>query len=97
MPTQLAWSALPYFPLHPLGRPDLYAARIALLAQRNVAESVFASLEVAFRQGMSGGCRTRVFDREVYESLIWISLVTRALLMLADQRDSHVFEGRHAA
>jgi hypothetical protein len=88
LPTNLAWSALPYFPLHPVGRPDLYALRMALLAQRNVAESAFASLETAFRQTLSGPCRTRVFNREVYESLIWISLVTRALLTLADQRDT---------
>ncbi len=78
---------MPYYPLNPVGRPNLYAMRVALLARRNLSESVFSSLEVGFRQGMDGGCRTRFFDRGVYEMMIWISLVTRGLLMLADQRE----------
>jgi hypothetical protein len=87
LPTDLAWSALPYYPLNPLGRPDLHAKRIALGSGRNVVESMFASMKTAFRQGNSGACRTRVFDREVHESLIWISLLTRGLLVLADARN----------
>ena len=86
VPTDYAPSALPYYPLNPVGRPDLYAYRLALLAQRNTAESVFSSLKGAFAQGLSGSRRTRVFGREVYESLIWASLLTRGLLTLADQR-----------
>ncbi|MGZ4391984.1 MAG: hypothetical protein ACXVRK_07695 [Gaiellaceae bacterium] len=77
---------MPFYPHNPLGRPDLYAYRLALLAQRDIAESCFSSLKVAFAQGLAGGRRTRVFDREVYESLIWLSLLTRALLMLASER-----------
>jgi hypothetical protein len=61
--------------------------RLALLSRRNVIESVFGSMKGAFRQGNSGACRTRVLDREVNEALIWISLLTRALLTLADERD----------
>jgi hypothetical protein len=96
LPTNLAWSALPYYPLHPLGRPDLHAMRIALLSRRNVVESAFSSMKGAFRQGNSGQSRTRIFDREVHESLIWISLLTRALLALADAREERLTSVRAA-
>lgn len=60
--------------------------RTALLGRRNIIESAFASIKSAYRQGSSGQSRTRVFDREINESLIWIALLTRAFLTLADQR-----------
>jgi hypothetical protein len=78
--TNLAWSALPYYPHNPVGSPTLFAMRLALLAHRNIAESIFSSLKTSFKQGLSDGCRTRVFDRQTYEMLLWSALVTRALL-----------------
>ena len=61
--------------------------RTALLSRKNVIESAFSSAKVAYQVGSSGQSRTRIFDREVHETLIWIALVTRALLTLASQRD----------
>jgi hypothetical protein len=86
-PTESLWSALPYFPLHPIGRPDLFAWRIALLARRNIGEAVWSTLKVGFKLGNSGSARPRVADRGTYEGLIWIALVTRSLLTLANERN----------
>jgi hypothetical protein len=90
--TRYAWSAMPVLPLNPVGRPGLHAKRMVLLGRRNVAETVFSSLKCGYGQGTAGPYRTRVLDREQVEGFIWLSFVTRALMMLASERRGGVDE-----
>jgi hypothetical protein len=86
MPTRFRWSALPALPHHPHGRPGLYALRLALEHQRNMAESRFASQELSFKLGLHGAARTRLFSKDVYEALILLSQITLGLMTLASMR-----------
>lgn len=83
------WSAFAYYPHHGLGKPTLYAKRLALIsAARNQVEAAFGSLKTGFGIGVSGQTRARVGCDYTLETLIWGALTTRALTMLADQRAS---------
>jgi hypothetical protein len=86
VPTQRAWSNLPYYPHTPYGRLDLFAMRRALLHRRNQVEAAFSSLQVGYKQGLDGAVRVRVFDRSVTEALMAISFVTRGLVLLLAER-----------
>jgi hypothetical protein len=82
----VSWSALPFYPHTPYGRPDLFAMRVALLAARNQSESAFSSLEIGFKQALASGVRTRLLANDKVEGLISLAFTTRALILLADQR-----------
>jgi hypothetical protein len=86
--TSMCWDNLPYYPHTPYGRLKLYAYRRALLNRRNLIESLFSALQVAYKQGLDGAARVRVADRNVQEALIALSIVTRALLALRATRDA---------
>jgi hypothetical protein len=88
-PTRYCWSDLPYYPYTPHGRPDLYATRIALLAQRNQVETFFSAMQVGYKQCLDGAARVRVYDHVVTEALIALAIVTRALISLANFRSGH--------
>jgi hypothetical protein len=76
LPMSLDWSALSALPNHGLGRPDLYALRVALEAHRNISEAAFSSLEVAHRLLGKDGARTRLLSKDVNEAFIWLALLT---------------------
>jgi hypothetical protein len=82
----VSWSTLGTLPLNPVGRPDLYARRVALLAHRNTAENPWSSMRLGYGQGLMGAYRTHLLDRESVEGVLALTASTQALHKLRAAR-----------
>ena len=83
----LHWSALAYHP-HSLavGKPDLHAFRLAMLARRNAPEALFSALKVGHKLSLDGAERTRTAKEPTVDLLLSLAMLTRSARVLADQR-----------
>jgi hypothetical protein len=80
------WAALPYYPHHSVGRPDLHAMRLAILARRNSCEALFSGLKCRQKLGLAGAARTRLTDYDSVLALISLALMLRTAFLLASVR-----------
>lgn len=70
------WRRLTGLPRHPDGRPREFARRCALLARRNVVEGTFSRLKTSYRLGTEGEDRVRIRDKDTYDTLIGLALLS---------------------
>lgn len=82
----LSWKLLTYYPTTMCGRPDLQAMRVAMLARRNQVESLFSSLKVGAKLGLSGASRTRIINFDSVRMLLSLALLMRTAFALGAVR-----------
>jgi hypothetical protein len=85
----ISWKLLTYYPTTMEGRPDLQAMRVAMLARRNQVESLFSSLKVGAKLGLSGASRTRIIDFDSVRMLLSMAMLMRTAFALAAVRIEH--------
>jgi hypothetical protein len=81
------WTALAYYPHHANGQRKRYAERHALLAHRNVCESLFNALKVGHGIATVGADRLRLNHFDTVHALIDLSFCMGTALMLGQERD----------
>jgi hypothetical protein len=87
LPMNYNWAVLgSKYPMNPVGRPDLHAMRLALLARRNSCEALFSALKVGNKLGLRGADRTRLPRFETVQALTSIALMFRTAFVLAALR-----------
>jgi len=82
-----AAAALAYYPHHPHGLPKRHAERHALLAHRNVCESLFNQLKAGGSLATVGADRMRLNDFRSLHALIDLNFCLGTALMLGYERD----------
>jgi hypothetical protein len=82
----ISWKLLTYYPTTMDGRPDLQAMRVAMLARRNQVESLFSSLKVSAKVGLSGASRTRIIDFDSIRMMLSMAMLMRTAFALAAVR-----------
>jgi hypothetical protein len=81
------WTALAYYPHTPTGQRKRYAERHALLAHRNVCESLFNALKVGHGIATCGADRLRLNDLDTVHALVDLSFCMGTALLLGQERD----------
>jgi len=81
------WTALAYYPHTPNGKVKRYAERYALLAHRNVCESLFNALKVGHGMATVGADRLRLTDLQSVRALVDLSFCMGTALMLGQERN----------
>jgi hypothetical protein len=81
------WTALASYPHNPLGKRKRYAERHALLAHRNVCESLFNALKAGHGIATVGADRLRVTDFDTVHALVDLSFCMGTALMLGQGRN----------
>jgi hypothetical protein len=84
---RLHWTALAYYPHTPDGQRKRYAERYALLAHRNVCESLFNALKVGHGIATVGADRLRLTHFDSVKALIDLSFCMGTALMLGQERN----------
>ena len=81
------WTALAHYPHAPNGQRKRFAERHALLAHRNVCESLFNALKVGHGIATSGADRLRLNDFDTVHALVDLSFCMGTALMLGHERN----------
>ncbi len=81
------WTALSYYPHTPHGQRKRHAERHALLAHRNVCESLFNALKVGHGIATVGADRLRLNDFDTVHALVDLSFCMGTALMLGHERN----------